>query len=201
VPPRVVDWRAVVEQIRAGDPAGQATLYDALGSGARLFFRRRLPGTEDVEDRVHDVFVIVIDTIRRGELREPERLMGFVSTVLSRQLNAEIGRLVQNRKMATDLDDSVVLPAPDPTPEQAAITRQSIALMKQLLGKLSARDLEILTRYYLREQPEEEIRREMALTPAQLNLVKSRAKARFAHLVHRRLSRRYFQSTMMMTGS
>jgi RNA polymerase sigma-70 factor (ECF subfamily) len=196
-----VDWKAVVEQIRAGDSAGQATLYDALGSGARLFLKRRLPSAEDVEDLVHNVFVIVIDTIRRGELREPERLMGFVSTVLNRQLSAEIGRLVQSRKMASDLDDGVILPASDPTPEEAAITGQNIMLMKQLLGNLSARDLEILTRYYLHEQPEEQIRREMALTATQFNLIKSRAKARFANLVHRRLARRHFHFTMMITGS
>jgi RNA polymerase sigma factor (sigma-70 family) len=200
VPQRAVDWKAVVEQIRAGDPAGQVILYDTLSSGARLFLKRRLARNADVEDRVHDVFMIVIDTIRRGELREPERLMGFVSTVLYRQLNAEISRVVRTRR-ASDLNDGVILPALDPTPEQAAITRQNIALMKQLLVKLGARDLEILTRYYLNEQSEEEIRQEMALTATQFNLVKSRAKARFANLMHRRLSRRNFHFTMMMTGS
>jgi RNA polymerase sigma factor (sigma-70 family) len=200
VPQRAVDWKAVVEQIRAGDPAGQVILYDTLSSGARLFLKRRLARNADVEDRVHDVFMIVIDTIRRGDLREPERLMGFVSTVLYRQLNAEISRVVRTRR-ASDLNDGVILPALDPTPEQAAITRQNITLMKQLLVKLGARDLEILTRYYLNEQSEEEIRQEMALTPTQFNLVKSRAKARFANLMHRRLSRRNFHFTMMMTGS
>jgi RNA polymerase sigma factor (sigma-70 family) len=200
VPQRAVDWKAVVEQIRAGDPAGQVILYDTLSSGARLFLKRRLARSADVEDRVHDVFMIVIDTIRRGDLREPERLMGFVSTVLYRQLNAEISRVVRTRR-ASDLNDGVILPALDPTPEQAAITRQNITLMKQLLVKLGARDLEILTRYYLNEQSEEEIRQEMALTPTQFNLVKSRAKARFANLMHRRLSRRNFHFTMMMTGS
>ena len=199
--PRTVDWTAVVEQIRAGDPAGQTTLYESLGSGARLFLKRRLPTADNVEDRVHDVFLIVIDTIRRGELREPERLMGFVSTVLSRQVAAEIGRVVQNRKTATDLDDSVVIPAGGPSPEQAAITGQNIELMKKLLGKLNARDIEVLTRYYLREQPEEQIRREMGLTATQFNLVKSRARTRFANLVNRRLARRHSYFTIMMTGS
>ena len=201
VPARVVDWKAVVEQIRAGDPAGQAILYDTLSSGARLFLKRRLGSSADVEDRVHDLFVIVVNTIRSGDLREPERLMGFVSTVLNRQLSAEIGRIARNRKTASALEDGVSLPASDPTPEQAAITQQNIGLMTQLLGKLGARDLDILTRYYLREQPEEEIRREMALTATQFNLVKSRAKARFANLVRRRLARRHFHFTMMMTGS
>jgi len=196
-----VDWKAVVEQIRTGDPAGQKTLYEALGSGARLFLKRRLAGSEDVEDRVHDVFVIVIDTIRRGELREPERLMGFVATVLNRQLSAEIGRRVRTRNMATGLEEAAIPPASDPSPEQAAITRQNIALMKQLLGKLNSRDLEILTRFYLHEQPEEQIQREMALSATQFYLVKSRAKARFANLVHRRLAKRLPYFTIMITGS
>jgi hypothetical protein len=120
--------------------------------------------------------------------------MGFVSTVLYRQLNAEIGRIVRTRKTDTDLDDGVVLRASDPSPEQAAITHQNIGLMRQLLSKLGARDLEILTRFYLREQPEDQIRKEMALTATQFTLVKSRAKARFSTLVHRRLARRIFIS-------
>src|SRR3981081_341396 len=74
------DWKTVVEQIRAGEPPGEEDLYRNLATGARLFLQRRL-GTQDVEDLVHDLFVIVVETIRRGDLREPERLMGFVRTV------------------------------------------------------------------------------------------------------------------------
>jgi RNA polymerase sigma factor (sigma-70 family) len=188
-----VDWKAVVEKIQAGDPAGQAILYETLLSGARLFFRRRL-ARDDVDDLVHDLFVVVVAAINRGEVREPERLMGFVRTVLYRQLRAEIDRVARARSRTAGLDPGAFLPAAGPTPEQAAISRQRIGLMQRLLGKLSARDFEILTRYYLREQPEEQICREVALTPAQFNVVKSRAKARFARLLHRRLSRRFFTS-------
>jgi RNA polymerase sigma-70 factor (ECF subfamily) len=183
-----VDWKAVVERIRAGDPAGQTTLYETLVSGARLFLMRRL-GTQDVDDLVHDLFVTVVAAINRGELREPERLMGFVRTVLNRQLSAEIDRVARLRQRAADLDAGAALPASGPTPEQAAINQQKVAVMKQLLRKLRARDLEVLTRYYLREEPEEQICREVALTPAQFNMAKSRAKARFAKLVNRRLGR------------
>src|SRR5579864_2092791 len=86
-PQHQVDWAVVVEQIRTGDPAGEEVLYRNLVGGARLFLQRRL-GKEDVEDQVHDLFLTLVETIRRGELREPERLMGFVRTVLYRRLNA-----------------------------------------------------------------------------------------------------------------
>ena len=57
-----VDWKTVVEQIRSGDPAGSETLYHHLATGARLFLKRRL-GTDDVEDRVHDLFLTVVESI------------------------------------------------------------------------------------------------------------------------------------------
>ena len=95
-PETPTDWKTVVEQIRSGDPVGQETLYRDLSSGARLFLQRRL-GVQDVEDRVHDIFLIVMDAIQKGTLREPERLMGFVRTVLYRQMNAGISRAVLRR--------------------------------------------------------------------------------------------------------
>jgi hypothetical protein len=42
-----VDWKVVVDQIRAGDPAGEEALYRNLAAGARLFLQRKL-GPQDV---------------------------------------------------------------------------------------------------------------------------------------------------------
>jgi len=186
-----VDWKTVVEQIRAGDPAGGEALYRNLASGARLFLQRRL-ATQDVEDRVHELFVIVVETIRRGDLREPERLMGFVRTVLNRQLSLEISRIIHTRQTSIDLESAGDLTTADPTPEQQAATYQKIALMKQVLRTLSDREFEVLTRFYLREQPPERIRMDMGLTQTQFNLLKSRAKARLTELMKRRLARNPF---------
>jgi len=54
---------------------------------------------------------------------------------------------------------------------------------------MSARDREVLTRFYLREESPERIREEMGLTETQFNLLKSRAKARLTELVQRKLAR------------
>jgi RNA polymerase sigma-70 factor (ECF subfamily) len=186
-----VDWKTVVEQIRAGDPAGDEALYRSLASGARLFLQRRL-ATEDVEDRVHDLFVIVVETIRRGELREPERLMGFVRTVLNRQLSHGISRIIHTRQTSIDLESAGELTTADPTPEQQAAIHQKVTLMKEVLRKMSDREFEVLTRFYLREQPPERIRAEMGLTQTQFNLLKSRAKAKLTALMQRRLARNPF---------
>jgi RNA polymerase sigma-70 factor (ECF subfamily) len=184
-----VDWKLVVDQIERRDPAGEETLYANLLSGARIFLQRRL-GTSDVDDRVHDVFLTVVDTIRRGELRDPERLMGFVRTVLHRQLSLGISQSVRRRETTTPIETTPQLPGSDATPEQQVLAQEKIAIMKQLLRQLSDRDFEVLSRSYLREQRQEQICEDLRLTPTQFQLLKSRAKARLAELVQRKLARK-----------
>ncbi len=186
-----VNWAAVVEQIRAGEPSGEETLYSNLVAGARLFLQRRL-GTQDVEDQVHDLFVVIVETIRRGDLREPDRLMGFVRTLLHRQLSAEISKAVRIRQHVTSLDSAAAVSAAEPSPEHQAEIEQKVALMRRALRKMSQREFEVLTRFYLREQPAERIQMEMGLTETQYNLLKSRAKARLTRLIQQRVSRNPF---------
>lgn len=185
--PSEFDWSVVVEQIRAGEPGGAELLYRHLASGARWFLQRRL-GTQDVEDRVHDLFLVIVETIRRGDLREPERLMGFVRTLLNRQLSSEISGIIRTREHSVTLEAANNLVSADPSPEHQAATRQKVALMKRLLQKMSRREFEVLSRFYLREQPRERIQLEMGLTETQFHLLKSRAKARLTRLIQGKVS-------------
>jgi DNA-directed RNA polymerase specialized sigma24 family protein len=168
-----VDWAQVVEQIRRGDPAGEETLYRALNEGARLFLQRRL-GTPDVQDYVHDVFLTVVQAIR---------LMGFVRTVLYRQLNLAISRIVGARETASVSDSASQLSNSEPDPEQLVLDRERAETMKRGMKRMKRVDVEILTRFYLRGQRPERICDEMALTATQFALRKSRAKALLASLI------------------
>jgi RNA polymerase sigma factor (sigma-70 family) len=183
-----VDWAAVVSLVEQGDPAGEEILYRNLATGARYFLQRRL-GVQDVEDRVHDLFLTIVETIRRGDIREPERLMGFVRTVLNRQLSAEIGRNVKRRATDADLDTVAEAVSTASTPEERAIASQKVEIMKRVLRELSDRDFEVLTRFYIREQTPAQICAEMRLTQVQFQLLKSRAKTRFSDLMQRTLQR------------
>src|SRR5205823_10661645 len=76
---------------------------------------------------------------------------------------------------------------PRGNPEETAIFRQRIGLIRQVLGELSERDREILTRFYVDEQSQNQICSEMGLTETQFRLLKSRAKARFGELGRKKL--------------
>ena len=182
-----VDWESLVAQIQAGDDAGMEQLYKLFSRGIRYYLCRQL-GPQELEDKVHDTFLIVVNAIRRGDLREPERLMGFVRTVVRRQVAAYIETAVQTRRDTTDLETGVTVADRKLDPEQEAISREKAELMKSALGALSQRDREILIRFYLKEQPQEQICREMDLTETQFRLLKSRAKAKFGEIGKKKLT-------------
>jgi RNA polymerase sigma-70 factor (ECF subfamily) len=182
-------WADLVERIRRQDPSGMEELYRIFSKGIRFFICRQL-GPRDLDDKIHDVFVIVAQAIQHGDLREPERLMGYVRTVVRRQVAGHIEVAVHNRRNEVDVESGVPLADRGANPEQIAIAREHEDVGNRMLQAISKRDREILTRFYLNEQSQEQICREMHLTETQFRLIKSRAKARFGELGKQLLARR-----------
>lgn len=193
-------WAELVHRIQSGATDGMAELYQLFSRGVRFYLCRQL-GSQELDDKVHDTFLVVVQAIRRGELREPHRLMGFVRTVVRRQVAAHIDKMVQSRRDQAEFDSSLLVPDPRSNPEEDAIFRQRIQLIRKVLEELSERDREILTRFYLYEQSQEQICREMALTETQFRLLKSRAKARFGELGKKKLANRGLQSIFLRTSA
>ncbi len=184
---QAVDWAALVLQIKNGEDAGLEFLYKQFSRGIRYYLCRHL-GPEELDDRVHDTFLVVVQAVRKGDLREPERLMGFVRTIVRRQVAAYIDQAVQTRRDQADIECGVTVVDGKGDPEQQAIARQKKELMKSVLQSLSKRDRDILVRFYLNEEPQEKICQEMSLTETQFRLLKSRAKARFGEIGKKRLT-------------
>ncbi len=195
-----VNWQDLVDRIKRGDESGMEDLYRLFGRGIRYYLCRQL-GHQELDDKVHDTFVIVVQAIRRDELREPERLMGFVRTVVRRQVAAYIDEVVHSRRDEMNLDLGVRVADRRNNPEQTAAFRQKVEFMLAILRSLSERDREILTRFYLDEQSQEQICQEMDLSETQFRLLKSRAKARFGEVGKRKLQQKPLVSISMRTSS
>jgi RNA polymerase sigma-70 factor, ECF subfamily len=193
-------WVDLVDRIRSNRTGGMAELYHLFSKGIRFYLCRQL-GPQELDDKVHDTFVVVVQAIRRGELREPERLMGFVRTIVRRQVAAHIDKVVQSRRDQMDMDSTVRIADPRGNPEDVAIFRQRNELIQRVLEELGTRDREILTRFYLREQSQEQICSEMSLSETQFRLLKSRAKARFGELGKKKLAARALQSVCVRTST
>jgi RNA polymerase sigma-70 factor, ECF subfamily len=182
-------WSALVERVRNADPYALEELYRLFSKGIRFYLWRHL-GPQDLEDRVHDAFLAVTQSIQNDELRQPERLLGFVRTVVRRQVATQIESAVHARRNRFSQEMLVTLQDRRAGPEETAIRNEYQQVAMRLLQSIPERDREVLIRFYLREQPAGEICREMKLTDTQFRLIKSRAKARFGELGRARLARR-----------
>jgi RNA polymerase sigma factor (sigma-70 family) len=157
-------------------------LYSIFGKGIRYFLLRNL-GADELEDKVHDCFVIVTEAIRNGELRDPARLMGYVRTVVKRQIAATIEAAVTRRRTQVDYEDTLfTLSDWKEDPEKSLLSRQRSDIARRVLNSVSRRDREILRRFYVEEESMEQICQDMGLSYNQFRLLKSRAKARFGEL-------------------
>jgi RNA polymerase sigma-70 factor (ECF subfamily) len=193
-------WVELVGRIHSGETDGMAELYHLFSKGIRFYLCRQL-GPQELDDKIHDTFVVVVQAIRRGELREPQRLMGFVRTVVRRQVAAHIDKVVHTRREQIDMDSTVRVADPRGNPEEVAIFQQREDLIRRVLSQLSDRDREILTRFYLHEQTQDQICSEMALTETQFRLLKSRAKARFGELGKKKIAQRATGPLSMRTSA
>jgi RNA polymerase sigma factor (sigma-70 family) len=156
-------------------------LYKIFTTGIRYYLCRQL-GAQDLDDQVHEAFLKITQSIRRGNLRDPERLMGYVRTVVKRQVAAKIESMIEQRHQQIDPKQGAAICDRRSNPERLAMERERSAVAGRVLRTLPRRDREVLARFYLQEQSPEEICREMGLTATQFRLTKSRAKVRFGEL-------------------
>lgn len=187
-PAQQINWTELVQKIQVNDQAALSELYSLFSRGIKFLIVRQL-GRQDIDDRVHDTFVIVVQAIQRGDLRDPERLMGFVRTIVRRQIANFIEKNYTRRRDELDIDGPVKIADNHSSPEEAAIQSQNAQIMEEVLRDCSRRDREILTRFYLLEQTQEQICKEMDLNDTQFRLLKSRAKQRFSDEGRRRMAK------------
>src|SRR4051812_9291196 len=148
-------------------------LYRVFSEGIRFYLWRQL-GAQDLTDKVHDLFLIITQSIQSGDLREPERLMGYVRTVVRRQVAGHIHCARQERRNSNHLDYGSTLPDSRANPEKRLIRREYSDVAYRILSNMRQPERDILVRFYLREQPAADICREMGLTETQFRLLKSR---------------------------
>ena len=179
-PEAVPTFAEVVENVRNGHPEGLDQLYKIF----RLLSAslRRQIGFQDFDDRIHDVFIVVAEAIREGKLREPVALSSYIYGVARLLLCSKIGMRTRHERLSGSLRHWVAIHRHNDSPEEVLAARERIQIMRRMLGTLSSREREILTRFYLQEQPKEQICEELNLTDTQFRLSKSRAKQRLSRM-------------------
>ncbi len=128
----------LVRRIHDCDPDGETELYNVINNGLRYLLIRQIGSVDDVDDRVHELFLIVVRAIREERLRDASRLMGFIRAVMHHQVAGYIqGRMTRRRREVTD--EAITLTVRDSrnTPEQQAIKTRATKLRERDSGPAS----------------------------------------------------------------
>lgn len=171
----------LVRKIQAGDVAAEGELISTYGRGVTILIHRASSDASAVDDLYQQTFQIVLEKIRRGDVREPERLSGFICS-LARNLVIDHFRKAAARRFTGSVEGARAAdPAPGPLEDLLRVERASI--VRSVLAELpSERDREILFRFYIAEDEKDSICRDLVLTSLHFNRVLFRARERFREL-------------------
>jgi len=156
-----VDYNRIVELILAGDPGGKASLYSVFGRGLQFLAKRR--SARHVDDCIEMTVAEVINYVQAGKLASPQHLLSLVRESLNRVL-----------VIASKTSETWPLMTSPEVPESLKV--RVLAAFRNL----DQREIEALRRFYLCNQPQEQICREMKIGAARFEQTKAIARRMIA---------------------
>ncbi|HTG33947.1 MAG TPA: sigma-70 family RNA polymerase sigma factor [Thermoanaerobaculia bacterium] len=177
----------LVARVRSGDRRAEERVVELYGRGVAIILDRHTNGRPEAEDLFQDTFRVGLEKLRRGELREPAKLPGFLAQI-ARSLAIEHYRKITRRKTDADSDAVLEAVAPSEGPLGNLLARENAMLVRGVLQELAnERDRQILLRFYIAEEDKDRISADYGLSSLQFNRVLHRARQRYKELMVERL--------------
>lgn len=176
----------LVNRVIDGDSTAEEEIISRYQRGVSLIIDR-IVRSQDSEDVSQQAFKIIIEKLRHGDLRDAERLSGFVCSV-ARNAAIDFARRARKSISREELGEADQVRDPAPSQLERLLTEEKASAVRQVISELKMeRDRDLLFRYFIAEQDKERICAELRLTSAQFNNVIFRAIARFKELYVRRI--------------
>lgn len=200
------DVAALVRRIQEGDSAAESELVDRFSHGLLLMLRRLVQNLALADDLHQETLALVLAKIRRGEVREPERLAGFIRSTARNLFIAD--RRKEARYRALEEGEEEGLPAVpslagrEPAPLERVLAEEEARQVQRLLAELRFdRDRQLLLRFYLSDDSKEEICADLEIEPQRFNKVLFHARERLRELWERAEKRqRFFAGAQKIVG-
>ena len=178
----------LIAEIQGGNVQAEEEFVNRYRRGILMILRRSHEAAGAAEDLCQDTLRIAIDSIRRGEIVDPDRLSGFVCGI-ARNLVLNYARRAARREMTTD-DNELYSLAPVSAPPQLdeLLRAEQIRAVRRVLEELPGdRDRELLYRFYIVEEDKESICSDLGLSSLHFNRVLFRARERYRQLYEKYL--------------
>jgi RNA polymerase sigma-70 factor (ECF subfamily) len=163
------EW--LVGRIRSGDEQAEARIVDLFSRPVRMMVRVRAGRRLEEDDVVQEVFVAALTSLRRGQLRDADRLGAFVAGIARNVIN---NRLRNTRRAAVEpLAGNAGAAVADLREEIAR--RERRASVRRALDDLAPEDRRILVLTVIEGLRSSQIAQRLGLTEEAVRARKSRA--------------------------
>jgi RNA polymerase sigma-70 factor (ECF subfamily) len=160
----------LVRRIRLGeDPAAEAELFRRLAPRIRLYGLRHLRDEHAADDLVQQVFIVAIEALRAGRLRDSDKLASFVlgtcrMTVLDFRRNTQ-----RKERLLEQFGADMLAPPPVSTPH---LDREGLWRCVQ---KLKERERTVIVMSFYDEETGADVARFLGVSEANVRVIRHRA--------------------------
>jgi RNA polymerase sigma-70 factor (ECF subfamily) len=149
------------------DREAEAELCRRLAPRVRLYGLRHLGNEAAAADLMQHVMLLMIERLRAGALREPERLASFVFG-MCRMVVLDLRRGHARRERLLETYGEALLPAETPPPN---LDHKRLA---HCIERLPERERTVLLLTFYDDIPAEALARELDLSPANVRVIRHR---------------------------
>jgi RNA polymerase sigma-70 factor (ECF subfamily) len=202
------DLADLVRRIQAGEAEAESALVARFSHGLLLMLRRLAQNPALADDVHQETFALVLAKIRGGEVREPERIAGFIRGtarnvfIADRRKEARYRALDDGREEGEGARPESSFADRTPAALDRVLAQEEARQVRRLLDELRYdRDRQILLRFYLSDDGKEEICADLEIEPERFHQVLFRARERLRELwEHAEKRQRFFAGAQRIVG-
>ena len=168
-------WPSLVRRIERGDGTAETELAREFHQRVLTAASVRLNGSDAAEDIAQETLAAVLQALRAGALREPEKLPGFVLGIARNLINNHCRLEARRRGVVADVDELPERAAPADAEGGAAFDEERRALVRQALAHLKPVDRRIVMLTLVEGLSPREIAPVVGLEPDVVRTRKTRA--------------------------
>ena len=160
--------RRIIDCAPERDAAAEAELCRRLGPRIRLYGRKHLRDEAAAGDLMQDVLVMVLQKLREGAIREPERVVSFVLGT-ARQTVIDWRRSGRRRERILEAFPVDLMPADEEAPEPIDAER-----LGRCLAALPERERAVLVMTFYDDRSADAVAAELGLSAGNVRVIRHR---------------------------
>jgi RNA polymerase sigma-70 factor (ECF subfamily) len=162
--------RRVIEAAPGIDREAEAELYRRFARRVRLYGRRHLRDAHLAEDLMQQVMLVTLDALRRGRLREPERIASFVLGTCRMSL-IDLKRTAARRDRLLERYGEDLIPD-DPREPASALDRERLI---GCLERLSERERSVIVASFFDGDDAQDVGSALNVSAGNVRVIRHRA--------------------------